>query len=134
MRTKWFDVLPDRGSGPKDPIDMNIFVRHCHRLMNEELVQLSTSNPGVFPLIGNVTDFSSSIDSSEIMFGQAVYYKMMIGGPTCQIDWNELKERAGVLASRLGDVTQGDDVDGDPLNLPELAAYEQAATFGDIDD
>ena len=69
------------------------------------------------------------------MFGQAVYYKMMIGGPTCQIDWNELKESAGVLASRLGDVTQeGDDVDGDPLNLPELAAYEQAAAYhGDID-
>jgi len=134
MRKKWYDVLPDRGSGPKDPIDMNIFVRHCHRLMNEELDQLRTSNPpGVFPLIGNVTDFSGSIDSSELMFGQAVRYKMMLGGPTCERDWNDLKERAGILTSRLGDVTQGDDVDGDPLNLPELAAYEQAAAFGDVD-
>jgi len=133
MRKKWYDVLPDRGSGPKDPLDM-IFVRHCHRLMNEELVQLRTSYPEVFPLIGNVTDFSNSIDCSELMFGaQAVNYKRMAGGPTCERDWNELKERAGVLQSRLGDVTQGDDVDGDPLNLPELTAYEQAAAFGDID-
>ena len=40
LRQQWYETLPDYGESPKEPLDMNIFTKHYHRLMNNDIVEL----------------------------------------------------------------------------------------------
>jgi hypothetical protein len=103
---------------------------HCHRLMNDDIVELRKQN-AEFPFNSRVTDFSSSEPSSETVYGKSLNYQMMPGGPLNDINWQELRENAGIKDSSLWDVLDGDDVDGDPDTIPadEIDAFEDAVNF-----
>ena len=131
LRQKWYETI-DYGEGPKEPLDMNIFTKHCHRLMNKDIVELRKLN-AQFPFDSRVTDFSLSVLSSETVYGKTLHYRMMPGGPLDDANWQEFREKAGIKDSSLWDVLEGDDLDGDPgtISADEMGSFENAVDFFD---
>lgn len=109
LREKWYFKTKEG----QEPLDMNIFVQHCHSLMNESITEYKKTSSGIFPLDGKVTDIFSDTG--------------LIGYPTTEEAWLVFKRKAGIADSYIEDQICGDDAEGDLF-------YEEEIDENELDD
>ena len=107
VRSKWYDVCLE-----KLPIDPAVWIKHCHREMNDR-IKMWSEDPDIstdsFPLRGDIYDFEN--------------FK---GYPKDEIEWKEYYKKAGMTKGYLhsGGVETLAEFRADKYQLDEAMTYD----------